>query len=138
MLIRPIQTEKAYTEQAKSTYVFLVPASASKQSVKTIVEKDYKVSVISVRMLKRKGKATRFSRGKRAYPGTTYRKDRYFAYVTLKSGDKIKVFDEEAVEDTKATDAKTTTVKAGDEAQSETTKKAGLFTRRRTGKRGDR
>ena len=139
MLIRPIQTEKAYAQQTKRTYIFLIPANASKQAVKATVEKEYKVSVISVRVLKRKGKPTRFSRGKRTYPGTTYRKDRHFAYVTLKEGDKIKVFDEEAVEETKAADtAKTTAIKATDEAQPTETKKVGLFAKRRTGNRGDK
>jgi len=138
MLIRPIQTEKAYTQQAKNTYVFRVPAKSSKQAIKTTVEQEYKVSVISIRVHTRKGKATRFSRGKRAYPGTTHRQDKYFAYVTLKDGDKIKVFDEEPVEETKKTATKATTVKATDANQAEGTKKAGLFTRRRTGKRGDK
>ena len=49
----------------------------------------------------RKGKATKFSRGKHAYPGTTYRQDKKIAFVTLKDGDKIKVFDEEPVEEAK-------------------------------------
>jgi ribosomal protein L23 len=40
------------------------------------------------------GKATRFSRGKRRYPGTAYRKDTKKAYVRLSEG-KIRVFDEE-------------------------------------------
>ena len=138
MLIRPIQTEKAYTEQTKNTYIFRVPSKASKQAVKAAVEKEYKVSVISIRTLTRKGKATRFSRGKRAYPGTTYRQDKHFAFVTLKDGDKIKVFDEEPTEEAKAAEAKTTTVKATDAKQSEETKKVGLFAKRRTGSRGDK
>ena len=33
MLIRPIQTEKAYREQTKRGYMFIVPADASKQAV---------------------------------------------------------------------------------------------------------
>ena len=138
MLIRPIQTEKAYTEQTKNTYVFLIPGSASKQSVKAAVETEYKVSVISIRVLRRKGKATKFSRGKRAYPGTTFRKDRHYAYVTLKAGDKIKVFDEEATEDTKATEQAKTTIKTTDAKQSEKATKTGLFARKRTGRRGDK
>lgn len=150
MLIRPIQSEKAFSELTKNTYLFLVPLGSSKQAVKATVETQYGVSVISVRTLNRKGKPTRFSRGKRAYPGTTQRQDKRFAYVVLKPGDKIKVFDEEPAEETKtANDAKdtkdakdetttTTTIKAADEKQSENTKKAGLFTRRRTGTRGDK
>jgi large subunit ribosomal protein L23 len=137
MLIRPIQTEKAYTQATKNTYIFRVPAKSSKQAIKATVESEFKVSVTSIRTLTRKGKATRFSRGKRAYPGTTYRQDKHFAYVTLREGDKIKVFDEEPTEEAKKTDTKTT-VKAANEQQSEETKKVGLFARRRTGRRGDK
>ena len=137
MLIIPIATEKTYTLQSQRTYVFRVPRSASKQSVATEVAAQYKVTVINVRTTNRKGKATRFSRGRHAYPGTTFRADKKFAYVTLKEGDKIKVFDEEPVEETKAADAKTT-IKATDDKQNEKTKKAGLFARRRTGNRGDK
>ena len=99
MLIRPIATEKAYHEQTKRGYMFVVPAGASKQSVAEQVSEQYKVTVTSVRISVRKGKATRFSRGKHAYPGTTYRQDKKIAFVTLKEGDKIKVFDEEPVEE---------------------------------------
>lgn len=94
MLVTPRATEKTYTEQAKRTYVFLAPQDASKQSVAKAVAEQFNVTVEDVRILVRKGKKTRFSRGKHAYPGTTYRKDKKFAYVTVKEGDKIKVFDE--------------------------------------------
>lgn len=97
MLVRPIQTEKAYREETKRSYMFIVPASAGKQSIAKQVSEQYKVTVTSVRITLRKGKATKFSRGKHAYPGTTYRQDKKIAYVTLKEGDKIKVFDEEPV-----------------------------------------
>jgi ribosomal protein L23 len=102
MFVRPIQTEKAYREETKRAYMFIVPTSASKQAVAKQVSEQYNVTVTSVRMTLRKGKATKFSRGKHAYPGTTYRQDKKIAYVTLKEGDKIKVFDEEPVEEEKA------------------------------------
>ena len=101
MLVRPIQTEKAYREEAKRCYMFVVPADTSKQAVAKTVEEQYKVTVTSVRIVLRKGKATKFSRGKHAYPGTTYRQDKKIAYVTLSEGDKIKVVDEEPVEEVK-------------------------------------
>ena len=92
-IIEPRATEKTYLEQAKRTYVFEVKKSASKQAVKALVEKDHNVTVEDVRILLRKGKKTKFSKGKHAYPGTTYRRDRKYAYVTLKDGDSIKVFE---------------------------------------------
>jgi ribosomal protein L23 len=138
MLVVPRTTEKAYTAQTRNTYIFSVPKSASKQSVTAAVESQYKVTVIGIRITVRKGKPTRFNRGRRAYPGTTLRQDKKYAYVTLKEGDKIKVFDEEEVKETKAAEEKNTSIKATDEKQNETVKKAGLFARRRTGNRGDK
>ena len=101
MLVRPIQTEKAYREETKRAYMFIVPASASKQAVAKQVSEQYNVTVTSVRVVLRKGKATKFSRGRHAYPGTTYRQDKKIAFVTLKDGDSIKIFDEEPVEEEK-------------------------------------
>jgi hypothetical protein len=59
--------------------------------------------VIDVRTTVRKGKPTRFSRGKHAYPGITNRQDKKVAYITVKEGDKIPVFEEvkDAKEDKK-------------------------------------
>ncbi|MCQ2050082.1 MAG: 50S ribosomal protein L23 [Candidatus Saccharibacteria bacterium] len=102
-LLEPRATEKTYLEQTKRTYVFPVAKSASKQEIAKLVEKEFNVTVIDVRTLIRDGKKTKFSKGKHAYPGTTFRQDKKYAYVTLKEGDKIKVFEE--VEDTKS-DAK--------------------------------
>ena len=99
MLVIPRATEKSYREQAKRTYIFNVPADASKLAVAKAVAEQYNVTVKDIRILTRKGKATRFSKGKHAYPGTTYRRDRKYAYVTLAEGNKIRVFDEETVEE---------------------------------------
>ena len=125
MLVRSIATEKAYHEQTKRTYMFVVPADASKQAVAQQVADQFKVTVLGVRIVVRKGKATRFSRGKHAYPGTTYRQDKKIAYVTLKEGDKIKVFDEEepAKEEKADKKAEKAAVKA-DKADKKAAKKA--------------
>ncbi len=101
MIVRPIQTEKAYREEAKRAYMFVAEDGASKQEIAKAVEKQYGVKVTDVRIAIRKGKKTKFSRGKHAYPGTTTRADKRIAYVTLKEGDKIKIFDEEVVEEKK-------------------------------------
>ena len=103
MIVRPIQTEKAYREEAKRTYMFVAEDGASKQEIAKTVEKQYNVTVTGVRIAIRKGKKTKFSKGKHAYPGITTRADKRIAYVTLKEGDKIKIFDEEqATEEVKA------------------------------------
>ncbi len=96
----PRATEKAYSAQAQNKYLFFVPLAASKQEIAKRVSEDFQVTVLDVQTTIRKGKKTRFSRGKHAYPGITYRQDHKVAYITLKAGDKIPVF-EETTEETK-------------------------------------
>ena len=103
-LLEPRATEKSYLEQANRIYVFSVKKSMSKQAIARLVEKEFNVTVTDVKTLIRNGKRTKFSKGKHAYPGITYRNDKKFAYVRLKKGDSIKVFDEP--EDDKKTSAK--------------------------------
>lgn len=100
-LLEPRATEKTYLEQTKRTYVFPVKLGMSKQEIQRLVEKEFNVKVTDVRTLIRNGKKTKYSKGKHAYPGITFRRDRKFAYVTLKEGDSIRVFDEPAAEETK-------------------------------------
>ena len=94
MELQPRITEKSYSEETKHTYVFRVPLGASKQAIAKAIEEAFEVHVEDVRTLVRKGKKTRFSRGKHAYPGTTFRQDKHIAYVTIKDGEKIPVFDD--------------------------------------------
>jgi ribosomal protein L23 len=94
MNIYPRKTEKAYGQSLKDIYVFEVPTDANKQQIIESVQSQYKVTVTNVKTLIQSGKAVRVSRGKRAHPGITNRKDLKKAYVTLAKGDSIKVFDE--------------------------------------------
>ena len=93
-LIEPRATEKSYLEQTNRIYVFPVKKSMGKQEIARMVEKEFNVTVTDVRTLIRNGKKTKYSKGKHAYPGITHRQDKKFAYVRLKQGDSIKVFDE--------------------------------------------
>ncbi len=94
----PRATEKAYTAQTRREYMFFVPLKASKQEIAKQIGEAFKVTVIDVRTATRKGKQTKYSKGKHAYPGITYRRDHKVAYITLKDGDKIPVFEEPAKE----------------------------------------
>ena len=106
-LLEPRATEKSYLEQTNRIYVFPVKRDMGKQEIARMVEKEFSVTVTDVRTLVRKGKKTKFSKGKHAYPGITHRKDKKFAYVRLKKGDSIKVFEEpEENNKTSAKDAK--------------------------------
>ena len=71
-----------------------------------MVEKEFNVTVTDVRTLIRNGKKTKYSKGKHAYPGITHRQDKKIAYVKLKEGDSIKVFDEPEDNKTSAKEAK--------------------------------
>ena len=104
-LLEPRATEKSYLEQTNRIYVFPVKKSMGKQEIAKMVEKEFNVTVTDVRTLIRNGKKTKFSKGKHAYPGITHRQDKKFAYVRLKKGDSIKVFDEPESE-TSAKEAK--------------------------------
>ena len=103
-LLEPRATEKSYLEQTNRIYVFPVKKSMGKQEIVRMVEKEFNVTVTNGRTLIRNGKKTKFSKGKHAYPGITTRQDKKFAYVRLKKGDSIKVFDEP--EEDKKTSAK--------------------------------
>ena len=106
-LLEPRATEKSYLEQTNRIYVFPVKRDMGKQEIARMIEKEFSVTVTDVRTLVRKGKKTKFSKGKHAYPGITHRKDKKFAYVRLKKGDSIKVFEEpEENNKTSAKDAK--------------------------------
>ena len=104
-LIEPRATEKSYLEQTNRIYVFPVKKTMGKQEIAKMVEKEFNVTVTDVRTLIRDGKKTKFSKGKHAYPGIAHRQDKKFAYVRLKQGDSIKVFDEPESE-TSAKEAK--------------------------------
>ena len=105
-MLQPRATEKTYTEQTKRVYVFPVEKNASKQAIAKRVEDEFNVKVTEVKTLIRKGKKTRYSKGKHAYPGITHRKDRKFAYVKLAEGNSIRVFEEQEDNKTSAKEAK--------------------------------
>lgn len=115
-LLEPRATEKSYLEQTNRIYVFPIKREMGKQEIAKMVEKEFDVTVTDVRTLIRKGKKTKYSKGKHAYPGITHRQDKKFAYVRLKKGDSIRVFDEPEEESKKAnkTSAKESVGKAED------------------------
>ena len=90
----PRVTEKTFAASASRTYTFEVPAFASKQAIQKAVEDEFKVTVTSVRVLTRPGKKMRYSKGKHQYPGTTTRQDKKIAYVTVKKGDRLPIYDQ--------------------------------------------
>lgn len=104
LVITPRSSEKSYAAASveNGVYTFVVPKLTNKHEVKDAVEKLYEVTVTNVNISILKGKTKRFNQKRgRASVGT--RQSIKKAYVTLKSGDKIPVFNPEAVEaETKA------------------------------------
>ena len=92
-------TENAVAQEANHTYVFAFDYAhkLSKPEIKAKVEQEFSVTVTDVRTLTRKGHKTRFSRGKHTYPGTAFKRNKQIAYVTLKDGDSIQLYDKETV-----------------------------------------
>jgi len=107
-------SEKAYTSsQELNTYVFVVPTSANKASVTAAVVEQFKVTVEDVRLAVVKGKAKK-SYKKRSRPVTGHRADMKKAYVRLKAGDSIAIF--EAMEEPKETVVQKAVKKASEKA----------------------
>lgn len=87
LIVKPVITEKTLRlAEANNIYTFEVQLNATKTSAATEIEKAFSVNVTDVRTLTRPGKVVFF--GRRA--GT--RSDRKIMYFTLKSGEKIELF----------------------------------------------
>ncbi len=82
---RPIISEKAMAESGKSAaYAFEVAPRATKGDIRKAVEQMFKVKVVSVRTMNRRGKTRRIRfRFEKKYPG--WKK----AVVKLAEGDRI-------------------------------------------------
>ncbi len=102
--LKPRLSEKAYAlSQLNATYVFDIPANANKNSVLEAVQKQYEVSVVSVRLASLPGKRQRSVKKGRRGAHFGQRANIRKAYVTLKKGDKLPVFEaiEEAAKESK-------------------------------------
>lgn len=88
LILAPLITEKGTAVNEKGNQVvFRVRPEASKDAVRDVVERLFKVSVIKVRTLRVLGKKRR--RGRIVGSRPDWKK----AYVTLKKGDKIEFFE---------------------------------------------
>ena len=99
MAIKPITpraTEKAYAlSTTKNVYVFNVPLTLNKNQIKEAIEKEFEVTVTGVRTVVQAGKVKRINKSrnpKRYVAGSTTQNIKK-AYVTVKEGDKIAIFE---------------------------------------------
>jgi len=74
---RPVITEKSAAAVAQNKYTFEVDRRASKGEIERAVERLFKVTVLDVQSVNVKGKKS----------------DRKKAFVTVKEGDKIELFE---------------------------------------------
>jgi large subunit ribosomal protein L23 len=96
--LKPRMSEKAYRQSTlNQTYIFVVPSSSNKIQIKAAVEAQFNVTVEAVNIVIQNGKKARSIRlgNRRARAIIGERKDIKKAYVRLKEGDSIKIFDEE-------------------------------------------
>ena len=93
ILIRPVVSEKSMKLFGQGKYTFIVNPSANKVEIKQAVEEAFKVTVVAVNTVIKKG------RTKRGGPGGIGRQTRAGrtsdikkAVITLKPGDKIEIY----------------------------------------------
>jgi large subunit ribosomal protein L23 len=93
LILKPRLSEKAYAQSTSArVYTFVVPKSANKQTVATAVSAQFGVTVTAVNIAVSKGKTVRSYR-KRSRAVAGQRADLKKAYVTLKDGDSIAIFE---------------------------------------------
>lgn len=87
VLIAPLITEKSTILQERGKYAFQVALRANKVEVKGAVEATFDVKVVSVNIIKVRGKIKRY--GPRFKKGPDTKK----AVVSLKAGDRIQIIE---------------------------------------------
>jgi len=87
VLRRPLITEKNTALQAQGKYAFEVARGSNKPQIKQAVEKAFKVKVTAVNVMTMPSKRRRV--GRRQVLTQSWKK----AVVTLKTGDKIELFE---------------------------------------------
>lgn len=89
ILISPIITEKSMSQATGSRYSFKVAKSATKNTIKKIIEEKFKVNVLSITTVNMKKIKTRMGAKRVQKLNKFYKK----AVITLKAGQKIGLFD---------------------------------------------
>lgn len=107
-ILKPRLSEKAYaTSQATNTFVIDVPKELNKHDVADAVAKQFDVTVVSVRIVNRKGKSKRImnTTGKRSSNRHGTQSAIKKAYITLAAGSHLPFFEAEEQEAAEAVKA---------------------------------
>jgi large subunit ribosomal protein L23 len=86
VIIKPVVSEKSYSELNQNWYMFLVRPDANKTQIKIAIQQIFGVRVLTVNTLNREGKR------KRTRTGWGKRKNTKRAMVKLADGDRIDAF----------------------------------------------
>jgi large subunit ribosomal protein L23 len=86
VILKPVVSEKSYSELNNNWYTFLVNPDANKTEIKIAIQQIFNVRVLTVNTLNREGKR------KRTRTGWGKRKDTKRAMVKLADGDRIEAF----------------------------------------------
>jgi len=90
ILVRPILTEKSYAQaKNQNVYTFEVNSGANKKQIEKAVETKFDVEVTKVRVVNRLGKKKTFGAKRTMGKRSNTKK----SFVTLKSGQKIDIFE---------------------------------------------
>jgi large subunit ribosomal protein L23 len=85
IIVRPLVTEKAISQERENIYWFAVDIAANKTQIRKAIEEVYQVHVRKVHTLRKKGKE------RRARSKTYWTKDCKKAAVTLAAGERIDI-----------------------------------------------
>jgi len=85
IVVRPLETEKAYLQRELGQYVFVVNRAANKLQIKQAVEEIYTVKVDSVNVMNMPAKVNRIRGRRRVTRHASWKK----AVVTLAPGERI-------------------------------------------------
>ena len=92
VIIRPLITEKSMAQAGQKKYTFVVETTAKKDEIKRDIEKKFLVHVTSIATIRVKGKTKRTGSRRIETTIPVIKK----AIVTLKSGEKIGLFEANA------------------------------------------
>lgn len=118
--LKPRLSEKAFAQsQATNTFVIDVPSDLNKHEIAQAVAKQFDVTVSSVRLVNRPGKAKRVINltGKRSSNRQGTQQKLRKAYVTLAAGSHLPFFEAEEAEVAKAAEAKKKEAKKADKKE---------------------
>jgi large subunit ribosomal protein L23 len=94
VILGPIISEKSMNDASKGRYTFKVTVKAGKADIKQAVEERYKVNAVKISTITIKGRSVRAGAKRNEIIRSPFKK----AVVTVKTGQKIAVFDTSGVE----------------------------------------